>query len=114
MRHVFDLSWNGRSWRAFLLAGQSVMTVHLKKLSVGEIAIARNFAGMAGFTLVKNGPVSACHAQSGHAGPKEILDGGSIYWIIKGVMSARQNIIDLAEVQRADGQNIAMRSRAQS
>ena len=33
----------------------------------------------------------------------EILDGGSIYWIIKGVMIARQKIIDLAEVQRADG-----------
>ena len=34
----------------------------------------------------------------------EILNGGSIYWIIRGVMSARQNIIDLADVQRADGQ----------
>jgi len=34
----------------------------------------------------------------------EILNGGSIYWIIRGVMSARQSIIDLAEVQRADGQ----------
>ena len=33
----------------------------------------------------------------------EILDGGSIYWIIKGVMIARQKIIDLADVQRADG-----------
>ena len=33
----------------------------------------------------------------------EILDGGSIYWIIKGVMIARQKIIDLVEVQRADG-----------
>ncbi len=33
----------------------------------------------------------------------EILDGGSIYWIIKGVMIARQRIIDLAEVKRADG-----------
>ncbi len=35
---------------------------------------------------------------------EEILNGGSIYWIIRGVMSARQNIIDLADVQRADGQ----------
>ena len=33
----------------------------------------------------------------------EILDGGSIYWIIKGVMIARQKIIDLAAVQRDDG-----------
>jgi hypothetical protein len=32
-----------------------------------------------------------------------LLDGGSIYWIIKGVVTARQAIIDLAEAQRADG-----------
>jgi hypothetical protein len=33
----------------------------------------------------------------------EILAGGSIYWIIKGVMCARQPIIELREVTRADG-----------
>ena len=33
----------------------------------------------------------------------ELLDGGSIYWIIRGVVAARQAIIDLAEAQRADG-----------
>ena len=58
---------------------------------------------MAGVTIVGNGPVNPCHPQSATPA-EEILDGGSIYWIIKGVMSARQNIIDLAEIQRADGQ----------
>ena len=34
---------------------------------------------------------------------EEVLDGGSIYWVIKGVMCARQPIIELRSMQRADG-----------
>lgn len=33
----------------------------------------------------------------------ELLDGGSLYWVIKGVVSARQRIIRLDEVIREDG-----------
>ncbi|RDW13473.1 DUF1489 family protein [Paracoccus thiocyanatus] len=33
----------------------------------------------------------------------ELLDGGSIYWVFKGVMQARQRILDLHEVQGEDG-----------
>ena len=33
----------------------------------------------------------------------EVLDGGSIYWVIKGVMVARQPIAELRPMQRADG-----------
>jgi hypothetical protein len=33
----------------------------------------------------------------------EILDGGSIYWVVKGVVLARQRIVALEEVVRADG-----------
>lgn len=33
----------------------------------------------------------------------ELLDGGSIYWVFKGVMQARQRILDLAEMQGEDG-----------
>lgn len=33
----------------------------------------------------------------------EILDGGSIYWVIKGVMQCRNRIIDLEETRTADG-----------
>lgn len=33
----------------------------------------------------------------------EILDGGSIFWVIKGVMCARQPIIELRAMQRGDG-----------
>lgn len=33
----------------------------------------------------------------------EILEGGSIYWVIKGVIQARQNILRLDEVFGSDG-----------
>ncbi|NNE88103.1 MAG: DUF1489 domain-containing protein [Silicimonas sp.] len=33
----------------------------------------------------------------------ELLDGGSLYWVFKGVVLARQSIIRLDEVTRADG-----------
>ena len=69
------------------------MTVHLKKLSVGSESLAglRQWQEMrlkAGFELMhvtRNTPRRA----------EEVLDGGSIYWVIKGVMCARQPIIEL-------------------
>ncbi len=33
----------------------------------------------------------------------EVLDGGSLYWVIKGVILARQRIVDLQEVTLGDG-----------
>ena len=37
----------------------------------------------------------------------EILDGGSLYWIIAGVLSARQRITDIVEDHRDDGSRCA-------
>ena len=34
---------------------------------------------------------------------KELLDGGSLYWVFKGMVLARQRIIRLDEVDRGDG-----------
>ena len=77
------------------------MTVHLKKLSVGSASIdslrelqALRLANVGRLVHVtRNRPRRTA----------ELLDGGSIYWIIKGVMTARQAIIDFVEAQRADG-----------
>ena len=77
------------------------MTVHLKKLSVGSQSLdnlrdwqARRLAqGSRLVHVTRNRPRRA----------EELLNGGSIYWIIRGVVTARQAIIDLAEAQRADG-----------
>ena len=34
----------------------------------------------------------------------EVLDGGSMYWVIKGVIQVRQQIVDLQATQRESGQ----------
>ena len=78
------------------------MTVHLKKLSVGSQSLETLRAWQALHLSETGQLVHVTRNRPRRA--EEILDGGSIYWIIKGVMIARQNIIDLAEVQRADGQ----------
>ena len=77
------------------------MTVHLKKLSVGSRSIdslrefqAQRLANVGRLVhITRNRPRRV----------EELLDGGSIYWIIKGVMMARQAIIDFVEAERADG-----------
>jgi hypothetical protein len=73
----------------------------MKKLSVGSASFealqewqnSRVAANMPLMHVTRNRPRRA----------DEILAGGSIYWIIKGVMCARQPIIELREVTRADG-----------
>ncbi len=77
------------------------MTVHLKKLSVGSESLvslrdwqtARLNAGGELIHITRNTPRRG----------DEVLDGGSIFWVIKGVMCARQPIAELRPMQRADG-----------
>ena len=77
------------------------MTVHLKKLSVGSASVdglralqAQRLANVGRLIhITRNRPRRV----------EELLNGGSIYWIIKGVMTARQAIIDFVEARRADG-----------
>ena len=78
------------------------MTVHLKKLSVGSQSL-KTLRALQALRLSETGRLIHV-TRNRPRRAAEILNGGSIYWIIRGVMSARQNIIDLAEVQRADGQ----------
>lgn len=77
------------------------MTVHLKKLSVGSQTLdslrvwqdQRLAAGEELMHVTRNMPRRAA----------EVLDGGSIFWVIKGVMVARQTITELRAMQRGDG-----------
>ena len=78
------------------------MTVHLKKLSVGSQSL-ENLRVWQALRLSETGRLIHV-TRNRPRRAAEILNGGSIYWIIRGVMSARQNIIDLAEVKSADGQ----------
>ena len=77
------------------------MTVHLKKLSVGTESLAslrqwqalRRDSGQELMHVTRNTPRRA----------DEVLAGGSMFWVIKGVMCARQPIRELRTMQRADG-----------
>lgn len=78
-----------------------MMTVHLKKLSVGAVSIdsmrhwqnQRLAAGLPIIHPTRNWPRRK----------DELLDGGSLYWIIKGQMLARQAIDDMIEVTNGEG-----------
>ncbi|MSU91161.1 DUF1489 family protein [Rhodobacteraceae bacterium 2CG4] len=81
--------------------------LHLIKLSVGtesvetlsewqQVVIARNRA--AGF-----GPVATHVTRMWPRREAELLAGGSIYWVIKGVVLARQRLLGLQERIDAEG-----------
>ena len=77
------------------------MAVHLKKLSVGSVSIdslkswqnRRTRQGLPIIHPTRNWPRRA----------DELLDGGCLYWVIKGQICVRQPISDLIEVKREDG-----------
>ncbi|NBP49463.1 MAG: DUF1489 family protein, partial [Alphaproteobacteria bacterium] len=77
------------------------MTVHLKKLSVGSTSLD-SLREWQALRLAHEGKIVHVTRNKPRRA-EELLDGGSIYWIIKRVMVARQQIIDLAEAQRLDG-----------
>lgn len=77
------------------------MGVHLKKLSVGSSSIdnLRSWQGRA----VRQGRPIIHPTRNWPRRADELLDGGCIYWIIKGQMMVRQPIADMIEVKREDG-----------
>ncbi len=76
------------------------MTLHLKKLSVGSENIDGLNAWHAQLLAREGRVMHVTRAFPRRA--QEVLNGGSIYWIIKGWMCARQPILDLVEVARGD------------
>ncbi|MEL6872888.1 MAG: DUF1489 domain-containing protein [Pseudomonadota bacterium] len=83
------------------------MTVHIIKLSVG----CESLEHLAEFQSARLRHQKAAGAGSRlfHATrmvPKrqdEVLDGGSIYWVIRGVIQARQRVVGFEDGTRADG-----------
>ena len=78
-------------------------TVHLIKLSVGSESVEQ----MQGWQRHRsNQRVNGSYYHLTRMWPKraeELLDGGSIYWVIQGVVLARQRITALEEMKGADG-----------
>ena len=83
------------------------MTVHLVKLCVGidRLQDLRAWQARRLDDLARAGQVAElCHKTKQMPRRKdEVLDGGSLYWVIKGFVSARQRIVDLKETVREDG-----------
>jgi len=85
------------------------MAIHLVKLSVGTQSVETLTAWVKKRTAVNKrsgrGPV---HDHVTRMSPRrsfELLDGGSIYWVIKGIILARQRIVALEPERGADGIN---------
>ena len=83
------------------------MAIHLQKLSVGSESIAtlQDWQKMVVRRRAKKG-LSPHHQHVTRMFPKQkeaLLDGGSIYWVIKGLIQCRNVIVDLEETQTKDG-----------
>lgn len=75
--------------------------LHLIKLSVGTKDVAQMERGQAQRAL---GPEGLRHVtrMTPRRAP-EILQGGSIYWVVAGILRVRQRIVAIEPVRRADG-----------
>jgi hypothetical protein len=83
------------------------MTLHLVKLCVGATSIEDMESWIAETIAEKRArgmPAEQIHTT--RQTPKraaDLLDGGSLYWVIKGVIQCRQTIADLRTAVGADG-----------
>lgn len=83
------------------------MTVHLLKLCVGvdhvdQLKASQEHRREIARKEVRE-PVNIHYTRNTPRRAKEVLDGGSLYWIIKGVIRVRQRIIRLDELYDDDG-----------
>lgn len=83
------------------------MTLHLLKLCVGAVSIADLedwIAGRAEAARKAGQPFEQVHVtRMVPTRRDELLDGGSLYWVIKGEVAARQRLIDLRPFVDGDG-----------
>ena len=85
------------------------MTVHLKKLCVGiaDLDQLSAWQDLKSFPNPLDGldgePVVRHITRNTPRRGEEILEGGSLYWIIKGIIQARNPIVGFEEIIREDG-----------
>ena len=83
------------------------MTLHLLKLCVGASSVDDQQKWIEQRTALNErnglGRVHDCVTRMRPRRREELLDGGSLYWVIKGVILARQAIVGLEPRQGADG-----------
>jgi len=83
------------------------MTLHLLKLCVGvdDLSQLADWQTMRLSQLRKAGKAPDLWHRTRQTPRRrdDLLDGGSLYWVIKGVIQARQRILDLRAVRGDDG-----------
>jgi hypothetical protein len=72
------------------------MTIHIVKLCVGADSIEDMAEWQIGQIKKRKRPV--CGTRMWPKRKNDVLAGGSLYWVIKGVISVRQRIVEIAEV----------------
>lgn len=77
------------------------MTLHLIKLAVGAKSIEDMRVWQA--ARAKQSPPLRHCTRNFPRRAAEILDGGSLYWVIAGVIGVRQRITDIREAKQPDG-----------
>ena len=82
------------------------MTLHIVKLCVGAGSIDDLTAFQIGQIKKRKRPV--CGTRMWPKRAKEVLAGGSLYWVIKGVISVRQAIVEIAEVKDDHGRRCGL------
>ncbi|MCO6186121.1 DUF1489 family protein [Rhizobium sp. L1K21] len=83
------------------------MALHLVKLCVGADSIddLRDWVSHRALSAVAAGmePHSSHVTRMVPKRMEELLDGGSLYWVIKGQVQARQQLLDIKEFKDVDG-----------
>lgn len=77
--------------------------IHLVKLSVGSQSIETLADWQADPRCARVGGNPAHVTRMWPKREAELLDGGSIYWVIQGHIQARQTVLDLVEATGGDG-----------
>ncbi|SMY05981.1 DUF1489 family protein [Flavimaricola marinus] len=77
--------------------------LHIQKLSVGTEAVEDLVAWQASRRALTDDGLPRHVTRMWPRREPEILDGGSIYWVIKGLVQCRQRIVRFDEYRGADG-----------
>jgi hypothetical protein len=85
---------------------ESAMAINLVKLCVGAESIedVAHWQAMPGHTIKRGAKKVAFHTTFQRpTREEELVDGGSLYWVIKGTILVRQHIVGLDDGKKDDG-----------
>ncbi len=87
------------------------MTLNLIKLCVGATSVEDLAAWQLSRRVYKSPSGGKCYAHTTFQSPKrqaELLAGGSLYWVIKGVILVRQPLVGFGEGTKDDGSSCCL------